>query len=71
MRLYLDRQDIEDLNQVSDKTALKIMSDIRNQYNLPKTHYISIKAYSKYFMVDREEVWQKLEDMKQKRKKIT
>ncbi len=61
MRLYLHRQDIQDLNEVSDKTALKTMQDIREEYNLPKTHYISVKAYCEFFRVDKEDVYKKLE----------
>jgi hypothetical protein len=49
MRLYLHRQDIQKLNEVSDKEALNIMRDIREAYNLPKKRYISINAYCKYF----------------------
>jgi hypothetical protein len=60
MRLYLYRQDIQELNGVSDKTALKTMSDIREEYSLPKTQYISVKAYCQYFRVDKEDVYEKL-----------
>ena len=56
MRLYLHRDDIELLNEVSDKIALQIMQEIRDTYNLPKTRYISVTAYCKYFMVEREDV---------------
>lgn len=56
MQLYLYREHIERLNEVSDKMALKIMKDIREAYNLPHTRYISIKAYCNYFMLDREDV---------------
>jgi hypothetical protein len=58
MRLYLYRQDIQELNGVSEKTALKILSDIRQEYNLPKTHSVSVKAYCQYFRVDKEDVLQ-------------
>ncbi|MFY0714754.1 hypothetical protein J1D01_13845 [Seonamhaeicola sp. NFXS20] len=64
MRLYLYREHIERLNEVSSKVALKIMNDIREAYNLPHTRYISIKAYCKYFMQDREDVWAALEHTK-------
>lgn len=64
MLLYLHRDDIEYLNSVSDKIALQIMQDVRDTYNLPKTRYISISAYCKYFMVEREDV---LESLKLKR----
>ncbi|APY10011.1 hypothetical protein BWZ22_01565 [Seonamhaeicola sp. S2-3] len=64
MRLYLYREHIERLNEVSDKGALKIMKDIREEYNLPHTRYISIKAYCDYFMLDREDVWACLEHTK-------
>jgi hypothetical protein len=60
MRLYLYRQDIQDLNGVSDKTALKIMSDIRQEYNLPKIHSVSVKAYCQYFRVDKDDVYEAL-----------
>jgi hypothetical protein len=49
MRLYLYRQDIEKLNEVSDKEALNIMQDIRRAYKLPKKRYVSINAYCEYF----------------------
>tara|TARA_R100001377_G_C3177719_1_gene105419 strand:- start:735 stop:953 length:219 start_codon:yes stop_codon:yes gene_type:complete len=49
MRLYLHRQDIQELNEVSGKEALNIMRDIRETYNLPKKRYVSISAYCKYF----------------------
>ncbi|MGZ0017463.1 hypothetical protein [Yeosuana sp. AK3] len=57
MRLYLYREHIEQLNEVSDKVALKIMKDIRVEYHLPNARYISIKAYCDYFRLDREDVW--------------
>lgn len=57
MRLYLYREHIEHLNEVSDKIALKIMKDIREEYHLPNARYISIKAYCDYFRLDREDVW--------------
>jgi hypothetical protein len=60
MRLYLYRQDIQKLNGVSDKTALKIMNDIRQEYNLPKTHSVSVKAYCQYFRVDKDDVYEAL-----------
>ena len=56
MRLYLYREHIEQLNEVSDKVALKIMKDIREEFGLPHTRYISIKSYCKYFMLDSEDV---------------
>jgi hypothetical protein len=56
MRLYLYRQDIQKLNGVSDKTALKIMNDIREELKLPKTRYVSVKAYCEYFKVDKEDL---------------
>ena len=37
------------------------MQDIREEYNLPKTNYISVKAYCQYFRVDKEDVYKKLE----------
>ena len=58
MRLYLWRQDIQELNGVSAKTALEIMTDIRNTYHLPKKHYVSVKAYCKYFSVDKDDVYE-------------
>ena len=61
MRLYLYRQDIQDLNQVSEKEALSIMRDIREEYKLAKKRYISVHAYCKYFMVPREEVYDALQ----------
>ena len=60
MRLYLHRPDIETLNSVSDKQALQIMQDIREQYGLPKTRYISVKAYCEYFRVERDDVHEAL-----------
>ena len=66
MRLYLYRQDIQDLNEVSAKTALKTMQEMREAYGLPKTHSVSVKAYCQYFRVDKEDVYQKLEDAKPK-----
>ncbi|WP_372757287.1 hypothetical protein [Mariniflexile sp.] len=57
MLLYLYREHIERLNAVSDKVALKIMKDIREEFNLPHTRYISVKAYCDYFNLDREDVW--------------
>ena len=59
MRLYLYRQDIQDLNSVSDKTALKIMNDIRETLKLPKTRYVSTKAYCEYFKVDKEDLYRR------------
>ena len=56
MKLYLHRQDIEKLNEVSEKEALNIMRDIREYFKLPKKRYVSIKAYCKYFLVDIEQV---------------
>ncbi len=56
MRLYIDRQDIQTLNKVSEKEALNIMRMIREEYNLPKKRYISIKAYCKFFMLNEESV---------------
>ena len=64
MRLYLYREHIEQLNEVSDKVALKIMKDIREEYHLPVTRYISIKAYCDYFRLDREDVWHFLSQKK-------
>ncbi|WP_166963665.1 hypothetical protein [Yeosuana marina] len=64
MRLYLYREHIEQLNEVSDKVALKIMKEIREEYNLPVTRYISIKAYCDYFRQDREDVWKFLNSKK-------
>ncbi|MFL1012235.1 hypothetical protein [Flavisericum labens] len=64
MRLYLHREHIERLNEVSDKVALKIMKDIREEFGLPHTRYISVKSYCKYFMLDREDVWQTLNSKK-------
>ena len=58
MRLYLWRQDIQELNGVSAKTALNIITDIRNTYRLPKKHYVSVKAYCKYFSVDKEDIYE-------------
>lgn len=52
MRLFLYRQDIQNLNSVSEKEALIIMRDIREDYKLPKKRYISINAYCKYFKVE-------------------
>ena len=60
MRLYLHRPDIETLNAVSDKQALRIMQNIREEFGLPKTRYISVKAYCEYFMVERDDVLQTL-----------
>lgn len=65
MQLYLYREHIERLNEVSSKVALKIMNDIREEYNLPHTRYISIKAYCKYFMQDEEVVWAALNNKKE------
>lgn len=56
MRLYVDRQDIQELNNVSEKEALNIMRMIREDYNLPRKRYVSIKAYCKFFMTDQEAV---------------
>lgn len=56
MRLYVDRQDIQELNNVSEKEALNIMRRIREDYNLPRKRYVSIKAYCKFFMTDQESV---------------
>ncbi|WP_372757812.1 hypothetical protein [Mariniflexile sp.] len=64
MRLYLYREHIEQLNLVSDKIALKIMKDIKEEYNLPNVRYISIKAYCEYFMVEREDVYASLNKRK-------
>ncbi|WP_426431349.1 hypothetical protein ACPX19_02770 [Winogradskyella sp. HB-48] len=61
MRLYLYRQDIQDLNQVSEKEALNIMRDIREEYKLAKKRYVSVYAYCKFFMVTREEVYDALQ----------
>lgn len=58
MKLYLYRQDIETLNEVCEKEALRIMREIRDTYRLPHKRYISVKAYCKYFLVDRDEVFE-------------
>lgn len=60
MRLYLHRQDIQSLNDVSEKEALKIMKDIREEYKLPEKRYISMDAYCRYFKVNKEDVHQVL-----------
>jgi hypothetical protein len=60
MRLFLDRQDIQDLNKVSEKEELHIMREIRETYNLPKKRYISVRAYCDYFRVTPEDVCQVL-----------
>ena len=60
MRLYLYRPDIETLNDVSDKQALRIMQDIREEFGLPKTRYISIRAYCQYFLLEPEDVHEAL-----------
>ena len=41
------------------------MQNIREN-NLPKTNYISVKAYCQYFRVDKEDVYIKLEATKPK-----
>ncbi|NCP06505.1 MAG: hypothetical protein GW839_12150 [Flavobacteriales bacterium] len=64
MRLYLYREHIEQLNEVSDKVALKIMKEIREEYHLPVTRNISIKAYCDYFRQDRVDVWKFLNSKK-------
>lgn len=60
MKLYLHRQDIEDLNEVSKKEALTIMREIREEYQLPKKRYISVRVYCDYFRVTPEDVYQVL-----------
>jgi hypothetical protein len=57
MKLYLDRQDIQDLNEVCKKEALAIMRDIREAYKLPKKRYVSVRAYCDYFRVSCEDVY--------------
>ncbi|WP_370390807.1 hypothetical protein [uncultured Winogradskyella sp.] len=57
MRLFLDRQDIQNLNKVSEKEALHIMREIRETYKLPKKRYISVRAYCDYFRVSCEDVY--------------
>ena len=64
MRIYLYREHIEQLNEVSDKQALKIMKDIREAYSLPSARYISVKAYCNYFMTDQEDVLEFLDSKK-------
>ena len=64
MQLYLYREHIERLNEVSDKEALNIMKEIREEYNLPRKRYISVKAYCDYFRLDREDVWDYLNSKK-------
>jgi hypothetical protein len=64
MRLYLNRENIEHLNEASDKVALKIMKEIRDKYRLPVTRYISVKDYCDYFRLDREDVWSYLNSKK-------
>ncbi|NCO64499.1 MAG: hypothetical protein GW849_11545, partial [Flavobacteriia bacterium] len=54
----------EQLNEVSDKVALKIMKEIREEYHLPVTRNISIKAYCDYFRQDRVDVWKFLNSKK-------
>lgn len=56
MRPVLYRQDIEQLNGVSDKEARAIMRDIRRDYKLPKKRYISLNAYCDYFKIKEEYV---------------
>ena len=34
------------------------MREIRDTYRLPHKRYISVKAYCKYFLVDRDEVFE-------------
>jgi hypothetical protein len=70
MRLYLYRQDIQDLTEESEKTALQIMREIRETHKLPKKRYISVKAYCQYFRVDKDDVYQKLEEIERSRKKV-
>ena len=60
LKLYLHRNEIEKLNGVSDKAAQKIMREIKQEYNLPNTRYISITAYCEYFKVFREDVYKAL-----------
>jgi hypothetical protein len=60
MKLYLDRQDIQNLNEVSEKEALTIMREIRDEYHLPKKRYISVYSYCDYFRVIPEDVCQLL-----------
>ena len=61
MRLYLTTQDIQDLEGVCKKLALKYMRDIREEYGLKAKRRISLKAYCRYFMYDKADVLEVLE----------
>ena len=51
---------------MTEKTALQYMRDIRKEYNLKAARKVSLKAYCKYFMYDKEDVLQALETRKDK-----